>query len=182
MTSDSRRWALDTTAYTHLCRSGHADLIHRLAPGGVVLIPAPVEIEIERGRDAYPDIPALSSVQWAELVVPTEEEEWTAVQVKAQMGGGPTEHLGECAVIACAHHRDLTAIIDEEAAAAQAGRLGVPVRGTLWIVIKAYKELFARDRDVIAGVVDDLLRTEMWLPVKSGASLLAWAWENGLLP
>lgn len=107
MVSELRRWAVDTTALS-----------------GVVLVPSPVETEIERGRETYPDIPAVSAVEWAELVVPTEEEVWTALQVKAQMGGGPTEHLGECAVIACAHHRELTAIIDEETATAQAERLG----------------------------------------------------------
>lgn len=182
MTPEVRRWALDTTAYTHLCRAGHADLIRQLAPSGVVLVPSPVDTEIERGREKYPNIPALSAVEWAELVVLTEEEEWTALQVKAQMGGAPTEHLGECAVIACALHRELTAIIDEEAAVVQAERLQVPVRGTLWIVIEAYKKLFSRDRVRTANVVDDLLATDMWLPVKSGESLLAWAWEEGLLP
>lgn len=182
MAPEARRWVLDTTAYTHLFRAGHADLIHRLAPSGIVLVPSPVGTEIERGRDTYPNIPAVSAVEWAEIVVLTEEEEWTALQVKAQMGGDATEHLGECAVIACAHHRKLTAIIDEDAATAQAERLKVPVRGTLWIVIEAYKKLFSRDRELTAEVVDDLLATDMWLPVKSGESLLAWAWEEGLLP
>ena len=98
------------------------------------------------------------------------------------MGGEPDEHLGECAVIACAYHRDLVAILDERAAIAQADRLHVPTYDTLWIVIEAYKELYERDRDRTAKVVDDLLATGMYLPLTSGASLLSWAYEQGLLP
>jgi predicted nucleic acid-binding protein len=182
MATEPSRWVLDTTAYTHLCRAGHGDLLARLAPTGVVLVPSPVNTEIENGRESYPGIPAVSTIDWVELIVPTEEEEWTALQVKAQLGGGPTEHLGECAVIACAFHRRLTAIIDEEAAVAQAERLRVEVRGTVWVVIEAYKRLFERDRQRTASVIDDLLATDMWLPVESGEGLLTWAWEEGLLP
>lgn len=125
---------------------------------------------------------AESAAPWAELVVPTDEEDWTALQIKAQMGGEPKEHLGECYAIACAHHRDLIAIIDDSTGAAQADRLGVENYGTLWIVIEAYKSLFDRDREATAKVVDDLLSTGMWLPMKSGESLLSWAYEEGLLP
>jgi hypothetical protein len=65
---------------------------------------------------------------------------------------------------------------------AQADRLGVATHDTLWIVIEAYKVLFGRDKAITAKVVDDLLDTGMYLPLKSGESLVAWAWEEGLLP
>ncbi|MCY7341425.1 MAG: hypothetical protein LH603_06135 [Pseudonocardia sp.] len=139
-------------------------------------------MEIERGRDRYPAIPAVSSVEWAKIVVLDDEKVWTMPDVKAQLGGGPDEHLGECAVIACAHHRRLVALIDERAAIAQAERLGVPVRDTLSIVVQAYKDLFDRDRARAAKVVDDLLDPDMKLPMDSGESLFVWAYEQGLLP
>lgn len=145
-------------------------------------MPSEVVVEIERGRDRYPAIPAVSSVDWAKVVVLDEDEVWTMLDVKAQMGGGPDEHLGECAVVACAHHRGLVAVLDERAAIAQAKRLGVPVRDTLSIVVQAYKDLFECDRARAARVVDDLLDTEMKLPIDSGESLFAWAYEQGLLP
>ncbi|MFD6095435.1 hypothetical protein ACFVWN_02485 [Nocardiopsis flavescens] len=138
--------------------------------------------EIERGRDTYANIPSVASVAWAEIAVLDETEIWTQAQIKAQMSGGPTEHMGECAVIACAKHRRLTAVLDERAAVAQADRLSVPNHDTLWIVIEAYKTLFDRDRKTAADVVDDLLGTGMFLPLQSGESLLNWAYEEGLLP
>jgi predicted nucleic acid-binding protein len=179
---DARRWVMDTSTYTHLCRAGHSDLIKSLAPSGVVLIPADVNDEIERGREAYPDIPAVSSTGWAETVVLTEDEVWTQLQIKAQMGGGPAEHLGECAVLAHAHRRGLIAVVDEREAVTQAERLGVPVRDTMWIIVEAYKKIYGKDRDRAAQVVDDLLGTGMYLPVRNGESLFAWAYEEGLLP
>ena len=182
MPAEPLGWVTDTTTYTHLCRAGHQEIIAQLAPGGVVLVPTEVDVEIERGRDRYPAIPAVSSVEWARIVVLGEAELWNMLDVKAQMGGDPDEHLGECAVISCARHRGLIALLDERAAIAQAGRLNVPVRDTLSIVVEAYKVLFGCDRARAAKVVDDLLGTEMKLPIDSGESLFSWAYEEGLLP
>lgn len=182
MATEPTGWVTDTTTYTHLCRAGHAELLAELAPGGIVLVPQEVDDEIERGRDRYPSIPAVSSVPWAKIVVLDDEECWTLLQVKAQMGGDPGDHLGECAVIACALHRSLVALLDERAAVAQAERLGIRSRDTLSIVVEAYVSVFNRDRARAAQVVDDLLDTEMKLPIDSGESLFSWAYEEGLLP
>ena len=104
------------------------------------------------------------------------------LQVKAELGGRPHEHLGECAVIAVAAHRGHVAILDDRAAIDVAERLGVTTHDTLWIVIEAYSKLFHEDRERTAQVIDDLIDTGMYLPIPSGASLLAWAYEEGLLP
>lgn len=175
-----RRWVLDTTVYTHLAQAEHLDLLERHAPSGIVLVPPEVNDEIEEGRARHPGIPATSTLDWVELAVLSEDEAWTQLQVKAQLAGRPKEHLGECAVIACAHHRGLVAVLDDSAAVAQAQRLDVPTRNTLWIVIEEYRT--TGDREAAVRTVDDLLATGMYLPVSSGESLLAWAYEKGLLP
>lgn len=180
--TDHRRWVMDTVAYTHLGRAGHLDLVEHLAPQGVVLVPGDVNTEIENGRELHPGIPAVSSVDWVEIAVLTEDETWTQLTIKAEMGGRPSEHLGECAAIACAHHRTLAAILDDRAAVAQAELLDVPSHDTLWIVIEAYKRIFDHDRGRTAKVVDDLIATGMYLPVDSGEGLFAWAHIEGLLP
>lgn len=182
MRAEPTGWVTDTTTYTHLCRAGHEGLLAELAPGGIVLVPSQVDEEIERGRDRYPSIPSVSAVPWAKVVVLDETEFWTMLEVKAQMGGAAEEHLGECAVIACALHRGMVALLDERAAIAQAERLGVQSRDTLSIVVEAYVSLFDRDRSRAAKVVDDLLETDMKLPMDSGESLFSWAYQQGLLP
>lgn len=179
---DATTWVTDTSVYTHLARAGHADILERLAPGGVVLVPDEVNTEIQHGRALYSDIPDPASTAWAELAVLTDDEVGTQLIVKAALGGGPAQHLGECAVIACAKHRGFTALLDDRSAVAQADLHGTQSRDTLWLVIEAYSALSDYDRGRAIRVVDDLLETDMYLPVDSGASLFAWAYEEGLLP
>lgn len=112
----------------------------------------------------------------------TFDEVMTQVAVKGAMGGGPRDHLGECAVIACAKHRKLIALIDDRAAIAQADARNVVSHDTLWLVVEAYVTSFGFDQPRAAQVVDDLLATGMYLPIDSGASLFAWAYQEGLLP
>lgn len=179
---DEKTWVTDTSVYTHLSRAGHSEILERLAPGGVVLVPDDVSTEIQDGRALYTGIPDPASTAWARLTVLTDDEVGTQLVVKAALGGGPTQHLGECAVIACAKHRGFTALLDDRSAIAQADLHGVQSHDTLWLVIEAYVRLFAFDRDRAIQVVDALLETEMYLPIDSGESLFAWAYEEGLLP
>lgn len=157
-------------------------ILRDLAPGEVILVPTDVNTEIQDGRETYPEIADPTSKSWIQLAVLTEDEVGTQLRVKAAMGGDPDDHLGECAVIACAKHRNLTALLDERTAIAQADRHGVPSHDTLWLVIEAYARLFAFDRARAVRVVDDLLATDMYLPINSGESLFVWAYEEGLLP
>lgn len=180
--SEAKAWVTDTSVYTHLARAGHTDILRDLAPRGVVLVPDDVDREIQRGQTRYADIVSVADTSWAHLTVLSEDEVGTQLLIKAAMGGGPHEHLGECAVIACALHRDLTALLDDRHALSQADLRGVPSHDTLWLVVEAYATLFCYDRDRAAKVVDDLLATDMYLPIDSGESLFAWAYEAGLLP
>lgn len=180
--SDASAWVTDTSVYTHLCRAGHADILEHLAPGGIVLVPDDVHWEIQRGRHRHAGITDPAATTWAQVTVLTEDEIGTQLVVKASLGGGPAQHLGECAVIACAKHRGLTALLDERSAIAQADLHDVPSHDTLWLVIEAYATIYDFDRDRAAHVVDDLVATGMYLPIDSGQSLFAWAYQEGLLP
>lgn len=180
--TDPTTWVIDTSVYTHLSRAGHAEIIERLAPGGVVLVPDDVGTEIQHGRAHYAGIADPASTPWAQLTVLTDDEVGTQLIVKAALGGGPTQHLGECSVIACAKTRGYTALLDDRSAIAQADLHGVPSHDTLWLVVEAYLTLSGFDRDRAIQVVDDLLETDMYLPIDSGESLFTWAYEEGLLP
>lgn len=179
---DSTTWVTDTSVYTHLSRAGHLQILERLAPGGVVVVPDDVNTEIEAGRALYVGIADPTSTSWVQATVLTDDEVATQLMVKAALGGGPTQHLGECAVIACAKHRGYTALLDERSAITQADFRGVESHDTLWLAVEAYATLFAFDRYRAIRVVDDLLDTDMYLPIDSGESLFAWAYEEGLLP
>lgn len=177
------QWVMDTSTFTHFWRAGHGTVLRDLAPSRIVIIPSEVSDEVENGRERYADIPSLKDVGWVELAVLDQDSEYfTFLGVKGEMGGVSTEHLGECAVIACAQHRELTAILDERAAKTVATQREVETVDTMWIAVAAYKNLFGRNRERAAALVDDLLATGMRLPVESGESLFQWGYENGLLP
>lgn len=173
---------MDTSTYTHLCRAGYVGIIEKLAPGGIVLIPRQVEVEVEKGRDKYPSIPSVASVDWAQTVVLDDDDELAAMLIKARLGGGVDEHIGESAVIAYAQRRGLRPVLDDRAAVEQADRLGVESIGTMWIVVEAYKSLWDRDRDATVAAIDALLDTDMRLPLHDGQAVFAWAYQEGLLP
>lgn len=175
-------WCIDTSVYTHLCRAGHSSILQHLAPGGTVTVPLEVQDEINEGRDRYPGIPAVADTEWAQTVVLTEQEESTLLVALGRMGGG-TEHLGECAVIACARHRGLMGLIDERNAITVAESLGVECHDTLWLVLEAHfvLDVYSR-REAVEQAVQALIDTDMRLPIASGAGLFPWAWKVGYLP
>jgi predicted nucleic acid-binding protein len=78
---------------------------------------------------------------------------------------------GESAVIACARHRGVVAVLDDRAAGEQATRFDVQSINTMKIVAEAHKILFNGDQNQTITLVDALLNTDMRLPVKSGAEL-----------
>lgn len=51
--------------------------------------------------------------------------------------------------------------------------------GSLW---RLTSRCSLYDRVRAAQVVDDLIATDMYLPIDSGESLFSWAYEDGLLP
>lgn len=175
-------WCIDTSVYTHLCRAGHWSILQHLAPGGTVQVPLEVQDEIDEGRDRYPGIPAVADTGWAQTVVLTEQEQDTLFVALGRMGGG-IEHLGECAVIACALHRGLVGLIDERRAIAVAESLGVKSHDTLWLIIEAHSVLDAYSaRGTVEQAAQALIDTGMRLPISSGDDLFARAWELGYLP
>jgi predicted nucleic acid-binding protein len=176
------RWVVDTSTYTHLARAGHLAILRDTALQGIILVPSQVQTEIDEGRDRYWGIPDPRSLTWVTVVVLDEEENDTLIEVKADMGGSPSEHIGECAVIAYSHHAGHTAVLDERAAVTQAEMLDVASVDTLDIVLLAWRTLFGEDKPAAERIVDDLLGTGMWLPVKAGRGLWAWAWTEGRLP
>ncbi len=74
------------------------------------------------------------------------------------------------------------AIIDEREAVAQADERGVTTHDTIWIVLEASKILDDVTRSDAEAVIDALLATDMYLPIRSGSSLIPYGYEAGYLP
>ncbi|MFI2233235.1 hypothetical protein [Nocardia testacea] len=175
---------MDTSTFTHFCRAGHQDVLRRLAPQGLILIPDTVQSEVEDGRDNGYDIPSIAELPWVEVGVLTFEEAYTQLDIKVDMpsmkGDGPRKNLGECAVLACAVHRQMVAVIDDGDARSQARQRGVRFVTSMWIIAEAYKTLGDIDSGAAERIYESLLATDMRLPAVE--SFVQWAYEVGLLP
>lgn len=127
-----------------LARGGHLDLLKIF--GGTVSVPQAVADEIGRRGAADPAARALAETQWLDVVanesVPQQVLAWAL---------GP----GESSVLAVAHaRRGSRAVIDDLAGRRCAVALGMPVAGTLGIVLRARREgLIPAARPVLEDLV-----------------------------
>ncbi|WP_157103796.1 hypothetical protein [Nocardia harenae] len=168
---------MDTSTFTHFCRARRQDILQRLAPHGIILLPDTVLTEVEAGRDRGYDIPPIASFPWVERGILTLEEEYTQLLIKVDMPSKrtdpPRKHLGECAVLACAKHRTMVAVIDDGDARTQARQRELPYITTMWIIAEAHKTLAGIDCETTEQIYQDLLATDMKLP--AAGTFHAWA-------
>lgn len=130
-----------------------ADLLDLLRIAGqTVVVPATVAAEIQRRGPADPTAQAIAGTPWLTVIetlaIPSLVQAW-------DLGGG------ESSVLAWGYaNKGTEVIIDDLAARRCAAALGIPVRGTLGLV------LVAKKRGVIAfarPVVDKLRQSGMYL-------------------
>ena len=111
---------------------GNAGYLHFLRfAAGEVLVPGTVANEIRKGRELEPAVKAIESSEWLRVVetpiVPPLVQAWDL---------GP----GESAVLAYAYaHTGTVAVLDDLAGRRCAEALGIPVTGTLGLVLGARK-------------------------------------------
>ena len=143
-----------------LGKGGRLDLL-RVA-GDTILTPAAVMAEIDRRGPADPTVQAVGQASWLKVVetpqVPSAILAWDL---------GP----GESAVLAWAHaHPGSEAIFDDLAARRCAKTLGIPVRGTVGLI------LLAKQRGAIPAarpILDDMVRSGMYLSKRALNDALA---------
>ncbi|HEX6987814.1 MAG TPA: DUF3368 domain-containing protein [Planctomycetaceae bacterium] len=142
--------AVNASPLIFLARAGLLDLL-RLT-GLTVVVPQPVADEVRRGGPADPAAAALDATPWLRV-----EPAGPVPPLVAAWDLGP----GESAVLTWALHRPGSeAILDDLAGRRCAAALGIPVRGTLGLV------LIAKCRGVVPAarpVLEQLRRTGMYL-------------------
>jgi predicted nucleic acid-binding protein len=142
--------AINASPLIFLTRAGLLDLL-RLA-ASEIMVPAPVAEEIERRGSSDPAAQAIASLDWLRVIdVPKISPMIQAWDL------GP----GESAVLSwCFARPGVEAIVDDLAARHCANALGIPVRGTLGLVLlgKRYGRLAAA-----RPVLESLRRAGMYL-------------------
>ncbi len=172
---------LDNSVLSHFARAGQLAALRELVASHRCVTPAEVHRELIAGIDEHPALGRAASLDWVEVVDLIEVEEVIAfARYKAEFGGGPDRNNGEAAVLAWASVHGGIAIVDERPATRAARRDGLEVHGTLWLIVNGVRE-DKLSREAAESIVDDLVATEMKLPV-DGSGFFAWAFAEGLLP
>ncbi|GAB3169466.1 hypothetical protein GCM10027059_34410 [Myceligenerans halotolerans] len=123
---------------------------------------------------------ALSEIAWVELLPEQGMEELVALAAYVQAIGPGTHDQGEATVFASAQVRQAIAITDDAQATRIARRMRtVKVHGSLWLLIRAYKDGKIDSRR--AAEILDLLRASGSRYPCDGATLLSWARQHNLL-
>lgn len=172
----------DTTALSHFVRAGRMDELRLAGGDDEPVLLAEVMAELARGIPSYPSLGSAVAGGWLKQAELQELSELAAfARYKGELGGGPDRNNGEAAVLAWVTVNGGIAIIDEAAARGIGKREGLQVYGSLWLLLRSFKTRVL-DRATIEAIVDDLIATDMRLPVSSGANLFSWAYETGILP
>lgn len=133
-----------------LARGGHLDLLAQLTRR--TLVPEPVFAELQVRGHTDRTIQALARHKWIEIVssppIPADVQSW---------GLGP----GESSVLALARQSPgATVVMDDLAGRRCATSLGLPVLGTLGVVLNAKRKGLV---PMARPIMDDLVRSGMYL-------------------
>jgi predicted nucleic acid-binding protein len=171
----------DNTLLSHAARAARLDFVRLLAQGRRCILPEEVADEFLRGVAEHPALGQIQGAPWLELVKTGEKELRDFASFKGRLGGGPKRNNGEAAALAWAKVNGGTVIIDDGAGRTAGADAGLPMMYTLELVIDAIKSGIIDD-SAAEEFVDDLLGTEMRLPVDSGLEFITWAHRVGRLP
>ena len=171
----------DNTPLSHFARAGRMSTLEAIVSPYRCVTPVEVRNEVHAGIAKMPDLADVLTARWLEAVELTDIHELAAfARYKSQLGGGPKENTGEAAVLAWAAVHGGVAIIDERAANRIAQRDDIAAHGSLWLVVKGFRQ-GKIGRSAAETLVDELRATDMRIPI-DGRRLFVWAYEQGLLP
>jgi len=129
-------WICDTSPICYFARLGLLHILPNML--GQLVVPQAVVNEIDTGRAQHPNLPDLRLLNWVHITQPPS----TPPEIsRHQLGPGETE------AIALAHSlSDTCILLDDFQARQEATEKGIPVRGTLALL------LMAKERNLVQEV------------------------------
>lgn len=138
----------DTSPLQYLHQAGHLDLLRTLY--GRVVVPGRVALELDRGRELGIDLSDVRSIPWLEVHTPGQE---SLLRVIRDLGADEKEALALGLETATS-----LVILEDERARKYATLMGLPMTGTLGVLLRAKSRGLLTsirpilDRLVIVGV------------------------------
>jgi predicted nucleic acid-binding protein len=170
----------DTTPLSHFARARRLAELELITAGYRRVTTEAVRGELEDALAQHPEVDAVLSLPWLEVVsTGTLGELRVFAEYARRLGAGP-RNVGEASVLAWAEVNTAIAIVDEQAARNHGRERHVEVHGSLWLICSGYR-LGHLDQTTAEALVDALIATQMWFPC-NGASFFDWARHEGILP
>lgn len=136
-------WVSDTSPICYFARLGLLDVMHDLL--GWIRVPPAVVDEMDAGRELIPELPDLRTVEWVNI-----DSELSLHASDMQLGPGETEALALAKSLSGA-----CLLLDDLQARERATESGIPVRGTLALL------LMAKERGLVRQVTPLIERLEV---------------------
>jgi len=137
-------WVSDTSPICYFARLGLLDLLRELL--GRVRVPPAVVDEIDNGRALIPDLPDLRTIDWVSI------ESGSLREISSiQLGPGETEALALAGSFS-----DVCLLLDDFQAREQAAEKGIPVRGTLALLVMAKERGFIQEVRPLIGRLEEM--------------------------
>lgn len=172
----------DSTALIHFARADRLTELRNSSGSDKPILLTEVERELAKGAPQRASLDGTAKAWLKPAVELTEMMELAAFTAyKAELGGGPERNIGEAAVLAWTSVNGGIAIIDEDVARNIGREDGLQVHGSLWLMIRSFKNGI-HDRATVEGTVSDLIHTGMRLPFADGTEFFPWARRMSLLP
>ena len=156
----------DTSVLQYLHQLGKLDLLHQLI--GRVIVPPAVVDELAVGRERGLNLPDPERINWIEVRSPSSAP---ALPLVTDLGAGETEALA-----LALEQPGTPVLLDDGLARRTARRLGVPLTGTLGLLLDAKK---AGHVPAVAPLLDQLQALGFRLDTNTRRFVLDLAAETG---
>ena len=174
-------FVFDAGPLSCFARAGRMDLLHEICGDARCIVTDEVMRELERGASAYPALRAALHAEWLEHVRLEGLDELGAFAEYTRVVGSSRERdRGEAATLAWAELHAATAIVDDRAGVNTGRARGVPVHGTLWLVVQGLRGGRVSEEEATA-LVGTFLEVGQWLPFGRPEEFLPWARGEFLL-
>ncbi len=174
-------FVFDAGPLSYFARAGRMDVLHDVCGDARCVVTDEVARELEQGASAYPALRAALDAEWLKRVRLASLDELGVFAEYARVLGSSRERdRGEAATLAWAELHAATAIVDDRAGVNTGRARGVPVHGTLWLVIQGLRRGRLTEPDATA-LVAAFLEAGQWLPFEGAEEFIPWARREFLL-
>ncbi|SCL19224.1 Predicted nucleic acid-binding protein, contains PIN domain [Micromonospora pallida] len=164
---------------SQFARTDRLDVLGDLLLGWDCWTTRVVSDELRHGGAQYPELDAISDLDWLAITPFDTDEEILALLKWSSLVGAGDRDQGEASVFALAELRSGVALTDDRRAKQVAREHGIEVHGTVWLLAMACRG--GKLTEVNAGsLIDGFLSLEARLPC-TGAGFSRYARSHGLL-